>query len=319
MGFLSNNYRDKFNAGRLFGVTGSNGGIPSVSFANTYRSNALRNIFAGEAGIEPSASIPNGVTHPVAWQMPQVAGGMSMRTTGSGELVGDLIPTRPMTVDITGSGTLAATAGLAVSMTIDMDGTGTLTADILGIIAMSVDFTGMGELDAAIEALANMTADLVGSGDLDATISGIADMELDIVVTGTGLTLQNVSIAVWEALATNHNTAGTMGEKLNDAGSAGNPWASLLVDNTTVGSFGEFVQALSSASEISVELLQNTDLCPGYTVQDAMRLMLAALAGKVSGAGTNTVRIRDINDTKDRITATVDSSGNRTALIVDPS
>jgi hypothetical protein len=47
--------------------------------------------------------------------------------------------------------------------------------------------------------------------------------------------------------------------------------------------------------------------------------MAAALAGKVSGATTSTVTIRDVNDTRNRIVATVDGNGNRTALTLDPA
>jgi uncharacterized protein (DUF1786 family) len=45
--------------------------------------------------------------------------------------------------------------------------------------------------------------------------------------------------------------------------------------------------------------------------------MLAALAGKASGGGTVTVKFRDHADAKDRITATVDASGNRSAVTLD--
>lgn len=55
----------------------------------------------------------------------------------------------------------------------------------------------------------------------------------------------------------------------------------------------------------------------GYTAKQSMRLMLSALAGKLSGAATTTVVIRSATDAKDRITATVDSSGNRTAVTHD--
>jgi hypothetical protein len=52
------------------------------------------------------------------------------------------------------------------------------------------------------------------------------------------------------------------------------------------------------------------------TVRGAMRLALAALAGKLSGAGTGTEVFRNVGDTKDRITATI-SSNNRTAIVTD--
>lgn len=55
------------------------------------------------------------------------------------------------------------------------------------------------------------------------------------------------------------------------------------------------------------------------TVRGAVRLMLAALAGKVSGAGSGTETFRNVGDSKDRIVATVDSSGNRSAITTDAS
>lgn len=55
----------------------------------------------------------------------------------------------------------------------------------------------------------------------------------------------------------------------------------------------------------------------GYSVRHSLRFILAFAAGKLSGAATSTVVIRDINDTKDRISATVDANGNRTAITLD--
>lgn len=55
-----------------------------------------------------------------------------------------------------------------------------------------------------------------------------------------------------------------------------------------------------------------------FTAAEAMqRLMPAAPAGKASGGGTTLVAFRDRADTKARISATVDESGNRTAVTVD--
>jgi hypothetical protein len=53
------------------------------------------------------------------------------------------------------------------------------------------------------------------------------------------------------------------------------------------------------------------------TPRQALRLILAASAGKLSGAATSTVIIRNVGDSKDRITATVDADGNRAAVTVD--
>jgi hypothetical protein len=55
-----------------------------------------------------------------------------------------------------------------------------------------------------------------------------------------------------------------------------------------------------------------------FTLRQAMRLVLAALAGKLKVVG-NTVTIRDVNDAKDRIAATTDAANERTAVTYDVS
>lgn len=57
----------------------------------------------------------------------------------------------------------------------------------------------------------------------------------------------------------------------------------------------------------------------GLTPRQGLRLMAAALLGKASGMATTTGKFRDTGDTKDRITATVDADGNRTAVTLDAS
>lgn len=57
----------------------------------------------------------------------------------------------------------------------------------------------------------------------------------------------------------------------------------------------------------------------GVTVRQALRVFLAALAGKANGAATTTMHFRDQADGKNRITATVDADGNRTAITLDAS
>lgn len=54
-----------------------------------------------------------------------------------------------------------------------------------------------------------------------------------------------------------------------------------------------------------------------YDLEEMMRLMFATLCGKVSGGGTPTITNRNGPDTKDRVIATVDVDGNRTAVILD--
>ena len=55
----------------------------------------------------------------------------------------------------------------------------------------------------------------------------------------------------------------------------------------------------------------------GWTVRQALRIYLSALAAKVSGMDTLAPVFRDVGDTKNRITATTDADGNRTAVTLD--
>ena len=47
------------------------------------------------------------------------------------------------------------------------------------------------------------------------------------------------------------------------------------------------------------------------TARQLMRVMSSVLIGKVSGMNTNTPSFRDLADTKNRISAVTDTSGNR--------
>jgi hypothetical protein len=49
----------------------------------------------------------------------------------------------------------------------------------------------------------------------------------------------------------------------------------------------------------------------------SMRGVNSVLLGKASGLGTTTAVYRDLADSKARVTATVDSDGNRTAITRD--
>jgi hypothetical protein len=55
------------------------------------------------------------------------------------------------------------------------------------------------------------------------------------------------------------------------------------------------------------------------SLAESLRLANSVLGGKVSGASTSTETFRDINNTKNRVVADVDSNGNRTAITLDLS
>jgi hypothetical protein len=74
--------------------------------------------------------------------------------------------------------------------------------------------------------------------------------------------------------------------------------------------------ATSAVSEIVAGVLAGV-VEGTITVKQALMLLDAALGGKVDGAATSTMHFRNPADTKDRITATVDPDGNRSAVALD--
>jgi hypothetical protein len=92
----------------------------------------------------------------------------------------------------------------------------------------------------------------------------------------------------------------------------------LPADPADASDIAALIDALPTAAENAAALL---DLANGIetsiTPRQALRLILAASAGKLSGAATTTVTIRNVGDSKARITATVDADGNRSDVTVD--
>ena len=84
-----------------------------------------------------------------------------------------------------------------------------------------------------------------------------------------------------------------------------------------VGADGDTLKTLSD--EIAAKMASSETIEGTYTLKDAIRIILAFAAGKVSGGGTASIKFRSTGDDVDRIQATVDSSGNRTAVTLNPN
>lgn len=235
---------------------------------------------------EPKSGVPDGYRHPYCWVIPQTAGALASRNVIEG--VGALTASGAMGVNgeaaLTGTGSLSATGALIVSAVAALTGTGSLSANLVGVLDAVAALTGTGSLAGAMTAYGALSAALAGVGALSAPGYGIGNMAADISPF-TELSPENLASAVWSAIAADNNDVGTMGEKLNDAGSGSNPWT---------------------------EVIENS-----YTAAELLRIIAAALAGELSGAATTTITIKGVDGTTDRIIATVDSDGNRSALTLD--
>lgn len=75
--------------------------------------------------------------------------------------------------------------------------------------------------------------------------------------------------------------------------------------------------SIAALNDISVANITGAEVDNDGTaisLAGALKLILAVLTGKSSGGATDTLVFRDINDSKNRISATVDGNGNRTAV-----
>lgn len=221
MGLLGNGFREN-TIGKLFGGTSLNGANPSVHEYRGYITARMRNQFAGEGITNRLASVPAGKRHPNVWIMAQEGGSISsFKRTNleiSGTAVGELGFPRSGSTTITIDGTAAG--GLIVGAT----GTATITIDGNAAIVASLSSTGTATItidgNAVLGAIASMTGQATITVDGSSTIMGLGTMAGSTIET-TELTPASIATAVWQALATENNTAGSMGNKMNSAASGG--------------------------------------------------------------------------------------------------
>lgn len=257
-------------------------------------------------------------------------------------------------------------------------------ADVAAVKALLPSALVGGKIDANIGSVTAgvIAAAAFAAGALDAvwsTAARVLTAGTNIVLAkGTGITGFNdvTAASIWDVVLSGHLTAGTTGNALNAAGSAGDPWSTTLPGAYGAGSAGNIIgnrldaaitTRLASASytapdNASVTAIKaKTDNLPaapadetliiaatnslagaiaalptantnadalldrtagvetGWTLRQAMRIVLSVLAGKASGLETTTAVYRDMADAKNRVTATVDANGNRTAVTRDAS
>lgn len=161
---------------------------------------------------------------------------------------------------------------------------------------------------------------------------------------------QSVAEAVLNALTANHLVVGSVGKRISDnldatvssrsSHSAADVWAS---GSRTLTSFGTLVADVATSvwaavsrtitgtvtvgtnndktgydlSTAGVDAIWDDAVDGAVTARQSLRLANSANAGKTNGALGPTFNMRDIADTKDRVSATVDANGNRTAVTRD--
>lgn len=230
-------------AGAYAGITPSNYQNNGL-FVNRYASYAKFN------------ATPVGYLPPYSFVLPLNSGGLGSQKQMSAaisETLATLVSGINIDAGLSGSITITqAQLDQIVELVAAITGSITTTdaqlaavSELIASISASMTIT-----DAQLGAIVDMIAALTGTFNLtNANNFATADIEADLSVTTGTATPAQIAAEVWSAVATDNNTAGTMGEKLNDAGAAGNPWAADLADNVTPGTFGAFIQKLLTVAK----------------------------------------------------------------------
>src|ERR1041385_6023703 len=121
---------------------------------------------------------------------------------------------------------------------------------------------------------------------------------------------------------TDTNTLGTFRVAVSKTGALP-VWQDFMVVPANVwdSMFGASVLNVNVSTMLSgaVDSILDDPVEGSFTMRQLLRLMASALFGKASGGGTATITFRDLGDTKNRITATVTSNGDRTTVVLDGS
>jgi hypothetical protein len=183
---------------------------------------------------------------------------------------------------IRGSGDLTGSGALGRNMTASLSGSGDLVGIGQLIVSMAASLSGSGTISGAqLQAFLQLSASLSGAGDLSGSLLGKG--ALVAALSGAG-DLESTIRATGALAASINVTGGTL-----------------------------------TTANVADAILDDVDgVESGLTVRQALRLIAAAVGGKLSGAATTTITIRNaVADGKDRVIATVDSSGNRSAITYD--
>ena len=95
--------------------------------------------------------------------------------------------------------------------------------------------------------------------------------------------------------------------------------------NTTVPDVAGTAAGLHTTTDGKIDALNNitvADILAGViegtiTLQQSLRGLMSVDFGKASGGDTTSIKFRDLADTKNRVTETVDENGNRTSVTLD--
>lgn len=263
------------------------GGSPGT-FRSMWSRGDRMNQSVGQGIPSELAGIPYGHLAPSSWVLPYQAGAMSSFTQC-------VVTVTPGTLNLAAGRNLSGST--TVTVTVD-PAAGQLIVSASG--STSIAFTLNGTLAGALSAVGSTAITVtVNNPTLGAIVDTVGATLIQITTSATPratgnmvgnitpfteLSPQNLAAAVWSALATQFNEAGTMGELMNSAG-----------------------------SDPLLEVVEGT-----LTVKDVLRLLLAVNTGDATGLEGNTMVFRSVDGATIRVQASY-TTGTRDVTTLNPA
>ena len=242
------------NAGQasiLAQVSLPDGNYPPVTWRMPLKAGAIssRNKMNGSGSVTANTSYGVAIlaaltgSGRVSSALPGIGIAILAAITGSGR-VSSATPGTGIAIysDMTGSGGVSsAVAALISQIRASIAGTGGINSPhILAYLNALAHITGMGEVtEADLAGIGKLLSDISGEGYIEPTLTAKGELSAAIKSYGT-LTPEGIRDMVWQAAATSFDDEGTMGKKLNDAGTASNPWDTVFGTMTA----GEMFEAI---------------------------------------------------------------------------
>lgn len=195
--------------------------------------------------------------------------------------------------------------GYGLSGTQTFNNTGTWTGNLVGTVSTLTTYTG--NTPQTGDAFARLGAPAGASVSADIAAMKVDTAAIKVQSDKLTFTIANqidANVLDWKSATAPAMTGDAFARLGAPAG------ASVSVDIAAI-------KTVSDAIKIRTDLIPGT--IDGKTFAQVITLTGAVLLGKASGLGTATAIFRSMDDAKDRVTASVDASGNRTSVTLDAS
>jgi len=194
--------------------------------------------------------------------------------------------------------------------------TGAIDADALATDAVAEIADGVWDEDATAHQTQGSFGQVLGDSGADAdTVWALVNTNLDATISSRASAAALTTVQADTDDIQTRLPAALVGGRIDSSVGA---MAADVVTATAIAAdaIGASELATDAAAEIADAVLD--EVIEGTrTLRQILRGFSSALLSKLSGAATATNTFRDIDDTKARITATVDADGNRTAITLD--